>query len=709
MWKATGEDPAFKLSYNVMRDAFVLIHLTPENGKTLDPRVYIDRGKGFREQDSMILSTAGSFLITADVGRLGLIRSFRLDPCSKPSTFRMEAKTFPSKAALTAYVKLLDGVESTQQAELGVLPRFRLKVPRFSSSKSPLLTRFVQASYALAARETPSPYDQIEPWLSIIVPVYNASARHLDDLLSSFDNQDQHGAELIFSDDGSNSDDTRQWFLSRKERNNLKIIMNSENAGIASATNAGLLEAKGEWITFLDHDDMIAPHALKLIRKALSENRKTTFLYTDELIVDDSLKPIGTLLKPAYDAVLLTGLNYINHFSIYRHDRLRQIGYLRSGFDGSQDYDTLLRYLHGQNEEEILHLPFPAYWWRRTSNTYSQTFLKQATINARNALEDHFARYGDRVQVTSAITATLHRPVFDTNELTWPKISIIIPSRNSFALISRILTDVYERTDYPDYEVIVVDNGTTDQNVLDLYKMWERNEASFSVLMKSEPFNFSRSINRGMQASKGGAFLILNNDVEVIEDQWLKEMASCLSLKDAGIVGAKLLFPDDTIQHAGIIVGFGGLAGHWYLRSPKDYGGAMNRLHVRNSFTCVTGAVMLISAECARAVGMWDEDHFAIAYNDVDYCLRASKAGYRIVWTPFACLYHHESLSRGPETGEDKIRRFEMEKSHLRKLHSTEDFQDFALNPNLSRDMSVPRMIVPQILYPPRGGGVPSR
>lgn len=338
---------------------------------------------------------------------------------------------------------------------------------------------------------------------------------------------------------------------------------------------------------------------------------------------------------------------------------------LRLGYDGSQDYDLLLRYLDGVPEDKIHHIPYPAYWWRQTGRSYSAHFLEQATHNARRAIVDSFARRGRHIEVERAITNALHKVEFLDLRKAWPKVSIIIPSKNSIDLIARVLDGVFCRTDYPDYEVIVVDNGSEDNNVLALYERYKEKFPNFSLDLFQEDFNFSRSVNRGLSLATGENVLLLNNDIEIIEPHWLKEMVQCLSFDRAGIVGAKLLYPDDTIQHAGVIVGFGGLAGHWYSQKPGDFGGPMNRLHVRNSMSCVTGAAMLISRDCLKAVGDWDEANFPIAYNDVDYCLRARNAGFRVIWTPFSRLYHHRSLSRGSDAAGARRQRFEKEKERL--------------------------------------------
>jgi GT2 family glycosyltransferase len=701
IWESTGDDPAFLITFPCFRDPYILISIEALD-EEIDPRVYLNNGAGFREADSIAFSSGQAFLITADIGLCGSICSLRVDPAAFVTRFRFRVQSFSSALAMQGCVISATNANlSCQKIALGKIPRFwRTFSGIFKSKrKRSRVGRYAEANYRLASK-TPKIATKhfSDIWISIVVPVYNAPPRYLDDLLRSFESQNDKNAELILSDDGSTSPETQRWFESQKNRENVLLIINGCNRGIAAATNTGLRAAKGTWIAFLDHDDVIAPYALRMMRQALEQNPTARFLYTDELIVDDNLLITGALLKPAYDPILLDGVNYINHFSVYRRSRLKEINYIREGFDGSQDYDLLLRYLEGIPQEHILHLPYPAYWWRRNGKTFSCTFLDKATANARRALAERFSRKGQQVYAGPALTDTLHRITFSPPPQGWPKISVIIPNRNSYALLSKILGDLFQNTDYPDMEVIIIDNGSTDQDVISLYDHYASERANFSFYISDEEFNFSRAVNKGMRQATGEHFLLLNNDIQVIEPGWLKEMVSCLAYERTGIVGAKLLYPNNKVQHAGVIAGFGGLAGHWYLNNSADYGGPMNRLHVRNSLTCVTAALMLISGDCAKTIGAWDEENFVIAYNDVDYCLRAYKAGFRTIWTPFACLYHHESASRGSDMVGEKRARFEREKNNLRRIHSTSDFSDPALNPAYGRNKSDPDLIVPSFI-----------
>jgi GT2 family glycosyltransferase len=347
-------------------------------------------------------------------------------------------------------------------------------------------------------------------------------------------------------------------------------------------------------------------------------------------------------------------------------------------------------------------LPFPAYLWRRDGTSFSAKFLELATTNARRALAEIYAQGQSLAIVDRALTPDLHRIRFDLARSEWPLVSVVIPSRDALPLISKVLKGLTEVTDYPDLEIIVIDNGSKDPEVLTLYEQYRRGSAPFSAHIEEEEFNFSHSINRGIAMAKGNAILLLNNDIEILEPNWLKEMVSCFDYPQTGIVGAKLLYPDRTIQHAGVIAGLGGLAGHWFIGHDEAFPGPMGRLRVRMSLSVVTGACMLISRPCIEQTGLFDEKVFSIAYNDVDYCLRAISRQFRVVWTPFATLVHHESASRGSDEVRENIERFRRDQQNLRARHGTDKFEDRALNPWYSKDRSDPVPIRLERLPSPR-------
>ena len=521
------------------------------------------------------------------------------------------------------------------------------------------------------------------PLISLIVPVFDTRPRYLDDLLASFRGQVAALCELILSDDGSGSPETTQWLDDHAAEDRVIVVRNKHNRGIAATTNAGLAHASGVWIGLLDHDDVLAPSAVSRIADALAKAPQCRFLYTDELIADAKLNPVEFFLKPAWDPVLLSGVNYVNHLALYRRDRLAEIGGLREGFQGSQDYDLVLRYTAALAPREILHLPYPAYIWRHHGTSYSTIFRQAATQNARRALGDRY-RHGDVFPVVDqALSPDLHRIRFDLQKSDWPLVSVVVVNCDAFPMISRVLESLASRSDYPALEIVVVDRGSRDARVLALYERCKRGPARF-VLIQSEESNAPRAINRGVAASSGGYILLLGNDTEILEPNWLKEMACCFDYPDVGVVGAKLLHPDRRIQHVGIIVGLGGesdrhgAAAHWFAGREADFSGPMGRLLVRQSLSAVTGACMLISRECLTRTGPFDETSPG-GDMDVDFCLRAGAGGYRIVWTPFATLLRH-----------DPARGRELPKDPERPWRGAERFEDRAFNPWYSKDRPEP-------------------
>lgn len=559
--------------------------------------------------------------------------------------------------------------------------------------------------YMLAAREAeqaPMGGPQLSPTLSFVVPVYNTPPKYLDALIQSVRKQVPGAWELVLSDDGSNSAATIAWLEKQPADPALVILRNPQNKGIAAATNAGIAVARGLWVGLIDHDDALTPYAVDRILRMLSAKPDCEFLYTDEVIADAQLNPVDLFLKPAFDPVMLSGVNYINHLSVYRRERLLAIGGFRSGFEGSQDYDLLLRYTKGLKPHQCVHVPYPAYLWRRDGDSYSVKYIEQATSHARAALAEAYARGGNSVQVSEAIDGNLHRVRFDLSDDVRPLVSIIIPSRDQYEMIKTLFDELRDKTHYRNFEIIVIDNGSTDAKVLELYEQMGRSNLRFRAEIQPEDFNFSRAVNKGIRLAQGELFLLLNNDIEPLDPYWLDEMVSCFAYDNVGIVGAKLLYPDRTLQHAGVIVGYGKLAGHWYLQAPADFPGPMGRLWVRQSMSCVTGACMLVSRKLIEQVGPLNEELFAIAYNDVDLCIRAVGAGVRVIWTPFAQLVHHESVSRGSDEKPENVARFEREKNNLSTTHATERYRDFAISPWYSTDRSWPVPVMLSKLPPAR-------
>jgi GT2 family glycosyltransferase len=618
------------------------------------------------------------------------------------------------QTALAAFLRRLPRPPSGRREAFEVFRRVAVDVETgavrsapFAAGRRASLVEFYRCAVVLAADEEaadPLAVETEHPVVSIVVPVYDADPAHLDDLVRSFALQTEGLAELILCDDASPSEATRRRLARAGAEPGVRLIANAANLGIAGTSNAGLAVARGDWVTFLDHDDALAPHAIARIVRALRAHPETLFLHTDEMITGPDLDIRSAFLKPAWDEVLLSGVNYVNHLSVYRRDRLLEIGGFAAGFEGSQDYDLVLRYTAGLEDRQILHLPYPAYLWRRSEGTYSVRHLDRATASARRALVRRFGV----ATVEAALGGDLHRPRLDGAIEAWPRVSVIVPNRNAVALMRTLLDGLAERTDYPDLEIVIYDNGSDDPEIHAVYEAFRRRFDRVVIEIEPSAFNFSRSINRGVRHATGELLLLLNNDIEMIEPGWLKEMVSCLRHAGAGVVGAKLLYPDRRLQHAGVIAGLGGLAGHWYCGRGEGHPGPMGRLWVRQTLSCVTGACMLVTRACWSAVGPLDEEAFAIAYNDVDFCLRATKAGFGVIWTPFACLFHHESATRGSDDTPANIERFRREQDNLRRRHATDVLEDPAFSPWYARSHSEPFAILRDDLPAPRHRGMPA-
>ena len=700
--EAIGADP--QLLFAVPRHTpCVLTFIFDSIDTRINPQLFLDWGDGFHDSDKIDVGSVQTAILRLSITDPRGLRAIRVDPTDGPSVFLFRsmlsrrgddsswADRLVQDARARGRVAVLKDIAAEDYARPGQNRLIGMKRrPRTSHEHYLKILEMARVEYE-AARST---QQASTPLFSLIVPTYNTSARYLDDLLDSFRIQPPGLAELVLSDDGSTSSTTLSWLRERQSEPGVVIVFCGENQGIAAATNEGIKHSKGAWIGFVDHDDALAPFALDIVDRAIQNKPDVKFVYTDEMIVDKRLRSVDYFLKPAFDPVLLSGMNYINHLSLYRRDRLLELNCLRSGFDGSQDYDLLLRYVANLTPSEALHVPYPAYLWRRDGKSYSVKQLSKATARARRALSEIYSEGERPVEVDEAIAPSLHRVRFDKDLRIQPKVSIVIPNKDSYDMMSRVLNGLFKETDYENFEVIVIDNGSQNPSVLELYERTAAKDPRFNFDLEILPFNFSRQVNKGMELATGELILLLNNDVEIVERNWLKEMVSCFQYQGAGIVGARLLYPDRTLQHAGVIVGLGGFAGHWFIGRPEDFSGPMARLNVRSTMTAVTGACMMISRECIDQVGLFDEQNFAVAYNDIDFCIRATKAGFRVIYTPFAKLIHHESASRGRDDRGKNRPRFLRDQASLLERHETEDFIDRAYSPWYSRNSSEPGMIV---------------
>jgi len=517
------------------------------------------------------------------------------------------------------------------------------------------------------------------PLISIVIPVYAPSERWLTAAINSVRAQVYENWQLCIVDDASPGTTTRRLLYDAAASDKrIRLGFREENGHIAAATNDALDLATGEFVGFMDHDDELAPFALAVV--ALASN-DADILYTDEDKVDSTGRHFDPHCKPSWNPELLLGQNYMSHFTVMRRSLVASVGGLRTGLDGSQDHDLLLRTTAVTTSDRIVHVPYVAYHWRAIAGSTAQapdekSYTEDASIQA---LTD---RLGDGWMVGAAAAPTAYRCTPPLLE--FPLVSIIIPTRDGVDLL-RQCTESIARTTYPAFEIIIVDNDSTDPETLRWLDAFD-NGHDHRVLRHPGAFNFSAVNNAAAAAAKGELLCLLNNDTEVIEADWLTEMVRWIQQPDVGIVGAKLLYPNDTVQHAGVVLGLGGLAGHGHHELGREEYGYFSRLTLTHEVGAVTGACLLTRRDTWDELGGLDEE-LAVAFNDIDYCLRVRHdAGQRILWSPHALLYHHESVSRGAEDDPVKVERFNTEVDNVMDRWADRLDEDPAYSPNLSLD-----------------------
>lgn len=521
------------------------------------------------------------------------------------------------------------------------------------------------------------------PLISVLMPVHDPDPRVLEAAIRSVRGQLYPAWELCIADDAS-TDPRIPRLIARHaaEEPRIRTVRRPENGHIARATNEALGLAGGAYAAFLDHDDLLSENALFEVARAVRADPELALIYSDEDKVDRRGRRFEPHFKSGYDRELLWAQNYVNHLCVVRTDALRRLGGLRPGFEGSQDHDLLLRLTEGLDASRVRHIPKVLYHWRAAagSGTFSDRALARAEEARLRALTEIAARKGARAERGPEGFNRLVRPL----PAPPPLVSVVIPTRDRAELLGVVLDGLFARTDYPALEVIVVDNGSTEPATRDLFARYA-GDPRLRVLPAPGPFNFSELSNRGAAAARGTILLFLNNDIEVLESGWLTELVAIASDPEIGAVGAKLLYPDGTIQHGGIVLGIGGIAGHSHLGLPGSAPGYFARMVLSQEVSAVTGACLAMRAAVFSEVGGFDAAHLAVAFNDVDLCLKIRAAGYRIVWTPHARLVHHESKSRGAEDTPEKRARFEAESRVMRERWEPVLRADPYYNPNLSR------------------------
>lgn len=504
---------------------------------------------------------------------------------------------------------------------------------------------------------------------SILVPVYNTPDEYLIEMIESVLAQSYEHFELCIADgsDKAHKQVGKTCKAYAQLDSRIKYKKLKDNRGIAENTNQALSLATGDYIALFDHDDFLHPEALYCMAKAIKETG-AEYVYTDEVVFyDEEMKELVYHLKPDFSPDFLRGLNYICHFSAFSRKLMERVGVFRSECDGSQDYDMTLRLTEIANR--VYHIPRVLYFWRShpgsvASGISAKTYCVES---AKKALRDHLDRTGLTGTVEDGAFPTTYRIRYELKER--PLISIVIPNKDHVDDLDICLKSVFEISTYDNFEVVIVENGSEEKATFAYYEeLKETYGDRLRVITWDQGFNYAAINNFGAKEAKGEYLLLLNNDIEVITPDWMEEMLMYAQRSEVAAVGPMLYYENDTIQHAGMIMGVTGAAGHSHKYVKRGTTGYLCRLAVAEEVSGVTGACMLIAKEKFWAVGGLDES-FAVAYNDVDFCCRLLEAGYLNVFTPFAELYHYESLSRGYEDTPEKMERFQRERNHLLERH----------------------------------------
>ena len=491
---------------------------------------------------------------------------------------------------------------------------------------------------------------------SVVVPVYDPPEAFLEALIASVVAQTYPHWELCLANAGAAPGVKALLDRWAAKEARVKVAHLGENRGIAGNTNAAIALATGDYVSFADHDDALAPFALFAVAKAINDDPAADFLYSDEDKFDTAGERCEPFFKPDWSPETLRSRNYVCHLTTLKRTLLTAIGNVRPGYDGAQDYDVVLR--ASEQAAKIRHIPQVLYHWRMhpASTASNKSSKSYAFDNGKRALAEHLTRLGVDASVHDGPVLGMYQVVYHLR--TQPLLSVIVPNKDHPEMLARCL-DSRGKGSYATYEVLVVENGSTRPETFAFYRELAK-QPHVRVIEWAKPFNYAAVNNFAALQAQGEYLLFLNNDIESISPDWLEAMVKAAAQPGVGAVGAKLYYADDTIQHAGIVVGMGGVAGHAHLNFPRAAAGHMQRLTHAQNVAAVTGACLLTPAKVFREVGGFDEG-FVLAFNDVDLCLQILSKGYRVVWTPDAELYLLESKTRGPEDTAEKEARFKRE------------------------------------------------
>lgn len=714
-YQSTSDDPQFsmKIDSTLIKEGWYYLEaaLTRPNGDRT-AKIYIDRGRGYSESDCIFIPSNLRGSIREVFHLPGDVKALRWDPLESSGVFIQSPLVVHRITGLESYLRRIWRVlfdlwrlrQKPANVRAGFTPLGALTHARDAYAWSANLRRggYVQeGDYIEWIRR----YDSLDefkrsrilgriasmprpPLISVVMPCYNPKPEWLKEAIDSVRAQLYPYWELCIADDASTDPRIRKIIENyRKLDQRIKVVFRPCNGHISAASNSALEIANGEYVALLDHDDLLPEHALFWVADCILKNPGASLIYSDEDKIDESGLRSCPYFKCDFNYDLFLSHNMISHLGVYKTDLLRRVGGFRSGFEGAQDWDLALRCMEQIKIGGIVHIPRVLYHWRlheESTALKGQEAKPYAYVAAEKVLNEHFERKRIAAQAVLIPSIGYFRTRYVLPEQ-MPMVSLIIPTRNGIGILRQCVTSILEKTDYPNYEILIIDNGSDDPDTLKYFEELRKN-SFIRVLRDDGPFNYSALNNRAVVEARGEFVGLVNNDIEVINREWLSEMMSIALQPDVGVVGARLWYPNETLQHGGVILGLGGIAGHAHRLSRRDSPGYFGRLALIQSLSAVTAACLVVSKSIFEGVCGLDERNLPVAFNDVDFCLRVRDAGYRNVWTPFADLYHHESVSRGTEDSEEKQERFSKEVSYMQKRWGDLLLNDPAYSKNLTLD-----------------------
>lgn len=672
--------------------------------------LYADTGSGFTENERIKLSLRqdkrGRYF-----GRFALpwvTENLRLDPTEQEGVMVLGRGAIRQLSRLEYYARALYAlIQESQKTGIatrtivgGGLRRWKSGGIKAVAARLRQQSSGTSSSYAnwIARYDTltPAKINQLRasvaslperPLIAVLMPVYNTPEHLLREAIESVRDQVYDNWELCIADDFSSEPNVRRILDEYTHLDaRIRVVYRNENGHISSASNSALELVTAEWVALLDHDDVLRPHALAEVALELAAHPDAQLIYSDEDKITLGGERFDPNFKPDFSRELFRAQNYLNHLTVHRTANIRDVGGWRTGFEGSQDYDLNLRVFEKVGASAIRHIPKVLYHWRAVpgSTALAQGQKSYAFSAGFRALEEHVQRLGLAANVRAVDDLPFYRLRFAVPTPA-PSVTLVIPTRDGLDVLRRAVESIIERTDYPSYDILVVDNGSVLPDTKE-YLAGINDLPNVTVIPYDRPFNYSEINNFAVQQASGDIIGLVNNDVEVIGREWLSEMVSWSIQTSVGCVGAKLFYPNNTIQHAGVVLGVGGIANHAFLGESRNSTGYFGRSSVHCNVSAVTAACLVVRKDVFLSLGGLDPG-LPVAFNDVDFCLRVREAGFVNVWTPFAELYHHESRSRGKDDTPEKQERFAAEIAYMVRRWGKLLENDPYYSPNFSKAM----------------------